>query len=127
MNLKNPKILKELLLELVVVQGFQATHSFSGAKPQILRHSCTVLCIGSLILIGFFLIILLSNACESRLSVLPLLKTILGFLLTLSSFVYVYFVGFIHNSISTVVVEKYSVKVFQNKVPLCSKCLYEFK
>ena len=127
MNLKNPKFLKELLLELVVVQDFQATHSFSGAKSQILRHSCTVLCIGSLILIGFFLIILLSNACESRHSVLPLLKTILGFLLTLSSFVYVYFVGFIHNSISTVVVEKYSVKVFQNKVPLCSKCLYEFK
>ena len=60
----------------------------------------------------------MSNACESRISVLPLLKTILGFLLTLSSFVvYVYFVGFIHNSISTVVVEKYSVKVFQNKVP----------
>ena len=101
MNLKNPKILKELLLELVVVQGFQATHSFSGAKPQILRHSCTVLWQPD---IDFFLITLLSNACESRLSVLPLLKTILGFLLTLSSFVvYVYFVGFIHNSISTVV------------------------
>ena len=124
MNLKNPKFLKELLLELDVVQGFQATHSFSGAKPQILRHSCTVLWQPD---IDFFLIILLSNACESRLSVLPLLKTILGFLLTFSSFVYVYFVGFIHNSISTVVVEKYSVKVFHKKVPLCSKCLYEFK
>ena len=124
MNLKNPKFLKELLLELVAVQGFLATHFFSGAKLQILRHSCSVLWQPD---IDFFLITLLSNACESRLSVLPLLKTILGFLLTLSSFVYVYFVGFIHNSISTVAVEIYSVKVFQYRVPLCSKCLYEFK
>ena len=118
-ELKKPKIFEGVIARASCSTGFPRYILFFWSQIADLEAFlyCTVLCIGSLILIGFFLIILLSNACESRHSVLPLLKTILGFLLTLSSFVYVYFVGFIHNSISTVVVEKYSVKVFQNKVP----------